>query len=166
MKRTLTVALTALVALALTPSWSQADEKAGAGFRAGREGGPRAERKGGWENPDTNNDMLVDEAEATAAIQKVTDRMREHFEQRNNKVLDRFDKDGDGKLSETEAQAAREMMEKRKERGGELKKKMLERFDADGDGKLSEEERQAAREAMKKRRGGKGSGEGSPSLED
>lgn len=61
-------------------------------------------------------------------------------------ILEKFDKDGDGKLNEEERAAAKaareEMMEARK-------KEMLEKFDKDGDGKLNEEERAAAQEARK-----------------
>ena len=54
-------------------------------------------------------------------------------------IIARFDKDGDGKLSEEEAETARATMRSEKE------KKMLERFDKDGDGVLSKEEKEAAR---------------------
>jgi len=85
-------------------------------------------------------------------------------------LIKRFDKDGDGKLSDAEKAAAREGMGKggrpgaaggppgRKPggaggpaaggRGGEL----LKRFDKDGDGQLSEQEKAAAREAFQGRR--------------
>ncbi len=60
-------------------------------------------------------------------------------------MIKKFDKDGDGKLSEDEKDAAKAAMEKQ----------MLEKFDKDKDGKLSEEEKEAAKEArraeMKKR---------------
>jgi Ca2+-binding EF-hand superfamily protein len=64
-------------------------------------------------------------------------------------LIKKFDKDGDGQLSEEERKAAREAMEARR---GEFQKKMLEQFDKDGDGKLSEEERKAAREAGEAKR--------------
>lgn len=57
-------------------------------------------------------------------------------------VLEKFDKDGDGKLSKEEREAMRE----------ERKAKMLEKFDKDGDGKLSDSERETMREAMKAKR--------------
>lgn len=62
------------------------------------------------------------------------------------RMLKEFDKDGDGKLSETEQKAAREAGEKR----------MLEQFDADKDGKLSDEERAKARESFGRGQGGPG----------
>ncbi len=61
-------------------------------------------------------------------------------------VIEKFDKDGDGKLNEEEREAAKagrkEMMEARK-------KEMIAKFDTDGDGELSEEEREAAKAARK-----------------
>ena len=85
--------------------------------------------------------------------------------ERRAKVLERFDTDKDGTLSETEkaaAKAARGEHQKgerperpergerpeRPERGGKMHDEMLKKFDADGDGTLSETERTAAREAM------------------
>ncbi len=59
-------------------------------------------------------------------------------------VLERFDTDGDGKLSQDERKAMRE--ERQAQR-----KKMMEKYDTDGDGKLSEDERKAFREDMQKR---------------
>ena len=75
--------------------------------------------------------------------------------ERMKKMLERFDKDGDGKLSEEERAAARAEMQKRREAGGlkgngaEKRAEMLKKFDKDGDGKLSDDERAAMREAMK-----------------
>jgi hypothetical protein len=66
-------------------------------------------------------------------------------------IIAKFDKDGDGKLSEDERKA---MMEERK-------KEMIAKFDKDGDGELNEEEKKAAREAMGGRPGGPG-GPGGP----
>lgn len=81
------------------------------------------------------------------------------------KMLEKFDKNGNGQLDPDEREAAREAMAKRREQGGgkggrgqgadpERRKKMLERFDKDGDGQLSESERaeaKAAREARAKK---------------
>ena len=56
-------------------------------------------------------------------------------------LIQKFDKDGDGQLNETErAELKKQMMQRKEER----KAKMLERFDSDKDGKLSAEERKAA----------------------
>ena len=81
------------------------------------------------------------------------------------KMLEKFDKNGDGKLDEDEKKAAREAFQKRKEgqngpRGEEFKKKMLEKFDKNGDGKLDPEEMKAAREAFQKMRAEKGGEKG------
>jgi hypothetical protein len=64
-------------------------------------------------------------------------------------VLKEFDKDGDGKLNDEEAQAARTAMQAKRE---EAQKKILAEFDADKDGKLNEEERKAMRTAMEAKR--------------
>lgn len=76
-------------------------------------------------------------------------------------ILKKYDKDGDGKLSDEEGKAAREgrrkeMLEKydadgdgkitgdeRKKMDEDRRSEMIKRFDKDGDGKLSEEERKA-----------------------
>ncbi|MGB1873759.1 MAG: EF-hand domain-containing protein [Akkermansiaceae bacterium] len=56
-------------------------------------------------------------------------------------LMQKFDKDGDGQLNETErAELKKQMMQRKEER----KAKMLERFDSDKDGKLSAEERKTA----------------------
>ena len=52
-------------------------------------------------------------------------------------IMKKFDKDGDGKLSDEEKAEARKAMEARR-------KEMIEKFDKDGDGKLNEEERKVA----------------------
>lgn len=78
------------------------------------------------------------------------------------KLLQKFDKNGNGQLDPDEREAAKEAMQKRREQGGgqgkegarpdpERRQKILERFDKDGDGKLSEAERAAAKEARAKR---------------
>jgi Ca2+-binding EF-hand superfamily protein len=54
-------------------------------------------------------------------------------------VIEKFDKDGDGKLNETEMKAAREAHQA----------EMIKKFDKDGDGKLSPEELKAAGEARR-----------------
>lgn len=57
-------------------------------------------------------------------------------------LLDKFDKDGDGKLNEEERSEIRKEFMKRREAN---KAKRLERFDTDKDGELSAEEKEAAR---------------------
>ena len=79
------------------------------------------------------------------------------------KVLQKFDKNGNGQLDPDEREAAKEAMQKRREQGGgkgpgrqggpdpERRQKLLAKFDSDGDGKLSETERAVAKEARAKR---------------
>ena len=66
------------------------------------------------------------------------------------KMLEKFDKDGDGKLDEKERMAARKAMGAHR-MSPEMRKKMLEKFDKDGDGKLNEEEIKAAHKAARAR---------------
>ena len=68
-------------------------------------------------------------------------------------VMKKFDKDGDGKLSESERAELRKTMEARR-------KEFMAKFDKDGDGKLNEEERKAAMAARPKP--GEGRPEGKP----
>ena len=88
-------------------------------------------------------------------------------------VLKRFDKDGDGKLNDTERAAAKKAMGERGGRPGQpggdgkpggvgkpggdgkMKDEILKRFDKDGDGKLNEAEREAAKKAREERGGKK-----------
>lgn len=86
---------------------------------------------------------------ATAQDEGKPERKRPEGAPNRAEMLKRFDKDGDGKLSETEREAARKTREKQMEQIKERSKQMLEEFDADGDGKLDEDERASAKEAMK-----------------
>jgi len=58
-------------------------------------------------------------------------------------LIEKFDKDGDGKLNAEERKAA----------GAARKAEFLKKFDKDGDGKISPEEKKAVAEEMKKRFG-------------
>ena len=58
-------------------------------------------------------------------------------------LIEKFDKDGDGKLNAEERKAA----------GAARKAEFLKKFDKDGDGKISTEEKKAVAEEMKKRFG-------------
>ena len=58
-------------------------------------------------------------------------------------LIEKFDKDGDGKLSAEERKAA----------GEARKAEFLKKFDKDGDGKISPEEKKAIAEEMKKKFG-------------
>jgi hypothetical protein len=64
-------------------------------------------------------------------------------------VVKEFDKDGDGKLSDEEAKAAREARQAKAE---EARKKMLEKYDTDKDGKLSDEERKTMQTELEAKR--------------
>ena len=70
----------------------------------------------------------------------------------------KYDKDGDGKLSEEERATLRKDMEKRRAKEGDkhserpTREQIMQRFDVDGDGELSEKERIAMREAFEVRR--------------
>lgn len=69
-------------------------------------------------------------------------------------LLKKFDKDGDGKLSDQERAAAKELKAKRRGeegRGGKLRGKILRRFDQDGDRKLGDAEREALRKFLDSR---------------
>lgn len=76
-------------------------------------------------------------------------------EKMRERMLKRFDADGNGVLDAGEKAAAREAFEQHKgERGrhrhaaqARHRKALLEKFDANGDGKLDKDERAAAREA-------------------
>lgn len=81
----------------------------------------------------------------------------ERDEKMRERMLKQFDKDGDGKLSESEKATMKKIMKERKERAdlngdgtvSEAERKaareeMLKRLDTDGDGKVSKEERDSA----------------------
>ncbi|MGJ8671399.1 hypothetical protein [Rubritalea sp.] len=77
------------------------------------------------------------------------DKNREH-------MLEKFDADGDGELSEAERETAKAARDAHRE-------EILSKYDADGDGKLSKEERQTAEDAGEKlpphgKKGGKKGG--------
>lgn len=64
-------------------------------------------------------------------------------------LVKEFDKDGDGKLNDEEAKAAREALQARRE---EARKKMIAKYDKDGDGTLNEEERKKMTEDLQAQR--------------
>lgn len=89
--------------------------------------------------------------------------------QNRQKLLEKFDADGDGKLNEAEkAKLQKEIGKRPGGPGGpggrrpspEQRKKLLAEFDADKDGKLNEEERAKARAAMRERHGDRPGGPG------
>jgi HlyD family secretion protein len=85
-------------------------------------------------------------------------------------MLKQFDKDGDGKLDDTEREAMRNATLARAEGGpGEegnasrprlSEEELLKRFDKNGNGKLDDDERAAMREGGSRGRGGQGKGPG------
>ncbi len=157
-----TIASAALIGAAAMAEDAQNTEKGWPGgfSQEAREGAQRPGMRAGgpgaaeWENPDTNGDMIISEEETQAAVAKMTERLKAAHAERNKRVLEYFDADGDGTLNEAELAKAKEAGAKI--RGGmeEMRKQALQEFDADGDGKLSEAERAKAREAMEKRREG------------
>ncbi len=85
------------------------------------------------------------------------------------KMLEKFDKNGDGQLSADEKEAAKAAFEARKggkpgekgfngkggrgkDFGGKGREAMMKKFDTNSDGKLDETEKAAAKEAFQKRR--------------
>ena len=85
-------------------------------------------------------------------------------------MLKQFDKDGDGKLDDTEREAMRVAAAARfgGGPGGDRtnsrprlgQEELLKRFDKNGDGKLDEDELAAMRESLGRGRGGQGKGPG------
>ncbi len=67
-------------------------------------------------------------------------------------IIKKFDKDGDGKLSDEEKAELRKKMAQRSGGGRKLPPFLMKKFDKDGDGKLSDEEKAEARKAMEARR--------------
>jgi Ca2+-binding EF-hand superfamily protein len=70
--------------------------------------------------------------------------------ERHAEMLKRFDKNGDGKLDETEKTAAKEYNRTQQTEGGKkagerLRKKAVAKYDKNGDGKLDQAEKEAAR---------------------
>ena len=64
------------------------------------------------------------------------------------KMLERFDADKDGKLSDTEKATAKETLTKERK---EIRAAVLVEFDGDKDGKLSDDERKGVREWVKEK---------------
>lgn len=94
--------------------------------------------------------LAMAEAESgTNAVPHRGERQRPSREE----ILNRYDTDGDGALSETERQAMHEDRDGR--RGGPPpdmppREELISQFDTDGDGKLNEAERSAMRASMEK----------------
>ena len=67
----------------------------------------------------------------------------------HQRILEKFDTDGDGKLNESEKSELKKAMTQRRD---ENQAKMLRRFDSDKDGTLSPEEKKSAAPTIKKER--------------
>ncbi|HZN36942.1 MAG TPA: EF-hand domain-containing protein [Pirellulaceae bacterium] len=65
-------------------------------------------------------------------------------------ILEKFDKDGDGKLNDEEMALAKKAQSGKRERA--KKSDVIKEFDKDGDGKLNDEEKAAAKAAAKERK--------------
>lgn len=82
--------------------------------------------------------------DADAAKKPEGDR-KARMEARRAEMIKKYDKDGDGKLSDEEREAMK------KDHAGR-RAEMVKKYDKDGDGKLSDEERKAMMEDRKKAR--------------
>lgn len=76
---------------------------------------------------------------------------------RKAEFMKRFDKNNDGKLDDSEKEAAKAAFGDRKG-GGDRKAEFMKRFDKNNDGKLDDAEKNAAREAFEKLKGKDGQG--------
>jgi uncharacterized membrane protein len=83
-----------------------------------------------------------------------------------DRLMRRFDADGDGTLSESERAEALQHFEQRREHWQRKRRGLIERFDTDGDGQLSEAERTALREWMRHQRRTRGNGDAAPPFND
>ena len=91
---------------------------------------------------------------------------------RKAEMLKKFDKDGDGKLSDEEKSTLRvEIQNRRGERdrkqwSPEQRDEMLKKFDKDGDGKLSDEEKSTLRAEIQNHRRGRDRKQWTPEQRD
>lgn len=157
----------AVLGVSLVAGWGVAEAR-GRG-RGGRSGEDRSQRKAQMlERFDADGDGQLSDAERQTAREEHEARRQARDDSRpaaagssfgqedtgrgpakmseegRQKMLERFDTDGDGVLSDSEREAAREARRAEREAHHQA---MLAKYDADGDGALSEEERQAASEA-------------------
>ena len=89
---------------------------------------------------------LADEPKTNPPAAPTGERLEHLLTNPGPRVLEKFDADKDGKLSDEEKSKAREAI---KARTGEVMDKAQAKFDTNGDGKLDEAERAKAREAIK-----------------
>ncbi|MEO1583339.1 MAG: dockerin type I domain-containing protein [Planctomycetota bacterium] len=118
-----TVSLTALLALS-GAAWGQAQST---GLLGGPAAGETTEARAGESF-----------AQGDRQQRARGDRGRRHHRPDRAAMLERFDADGDGELSDGERETAKAAFEARR---AEMKAKLLERFDDNGDGELDEAER-------------------------
>lgn len=113
---------------------------------------------------DKNGDGKLDEAEKGAAKKAMEERRAAGkgpegnrsasglSEERRAELMKKFDKNGDGKLDETEREAAKKEMGEQRGKGGPggdaRRAEMMKKFDKNGDGKIDGAEREAARKAL------------------
>jgi hypothetical protein len=76
-------------------------------------------------------------------------RSQHHRQEMRQRLVEKFDRDGDGQLRGSEKRAARQFVKRKR---FERRMDALRRFDANQDGWLSPEEQEAAREAFRAKR--------------
>ena len=170
---TLTAALLALPCLAADENEAKPVPPAGGEAKEQTSRPARPERGEIIKRFDKDGDGKLNEDERKAAQEEMRKRfgggapggapgaggaegMEKLLENPGPRILERYDADKDGKLSDEEKKKAREEMKGRFDQG---RGDMLKRFDKDGDGKLSDEERKQGMEEMRKRfRDGGGEG--------
>ncbi len=86
----------------------------------------------------------------TASVHAEGDKAKRPHHPLPKAMLEKFDTDGDGKLSDAEREAAQDEMEAMR---AKMRERMLAEFDKDGDGELNEAEREAAKKAWKDKHG-------------
>ncbi len=148
MNKTSYLVITGLVIGALIGSAAAGERKGGRRIRRNRLGAERGEPPAAVsERPSAATaERPARETSPAARPDSVASRWAE--------VLQRFDKDGDGRLNEEERAAARAAWQAQgAERPEMLHGQLVRRFDKDGDGKLNDEERKAAWEEFQKREG-------------
>ncbi len=101
---------------------------------------------------DTNADEQVDDAERQAARAKMEAERQAARERMKQELLEKYDADGDGVLSDEERRQAgdamrrlREVQDRRSPQRDRMRREAMQRFDTDGDGELSEAERANAK---------------------
>ena len=98
---------------------------------------------------DIDNNRSLSEAEGTALQNDLV----AGCEAKRARLIEAFDEDGDGQLSEEERLLARRTIEEERAAEREIRDaEMIERFDTDNDGELSREEKRNARETFRAER--------------